>query len=221
VAGAEGEGDGDTNRGSYAMPLSRLAVKFGSGILLDDLFSGHWVDCPWRDDPWRPVTKSSNTPPDARFKHCEDAYFPGPPHVGSSLAREKIGRFLRRPTQVCPQLSAHVGDALLDICLGRGHWLRRQLQHCCRLTLAQDRQQHGPPIRKFERIVMCGQLVLVDLSKDCRLVVDCLRLPPDSASRQARNFPGEGQLRSWQHTPPVRDHPRRRTRVFPSRSRTL
>jgi hypothetical protein len=24
------------------MPLSRLAVKFGSGILLDDLFSGHW-----------------------------------------------------------------------------------------------------------------------------------------------------------------------------------
>jgi hypothetical protein len=42
VTGAEGEGDGDTNRGSYAMPLSRLAVKFGSGILLDDLFSGHW-----------------------------------------------------------------------------------------------------------------------------------------------------------------------------------
>ncbi len=63
-------------------------------------------------------------------------------------------------------MSAHVGDALLGIRLGRGRWLRRQLKHCCRLTLAQERQQHGPPIRKFERIVMCGRLVLVDLSKD-------------------------------------------------------
>ena len=86
---------------------------------------------------------------------------------------------MRRPKQVCRELSAHVGDALLDIRLGRGRWLRRQLKHCCRLTLAQVRQQHGPPIRKFERIVMCGKLVLVDLSKDCGLVVDCLRLPPE------------------------------------------
>jgi len=33
---------------------------------------------------------------------------------------------------------------------------------------------------------MCGRLVLVDLSKDCRPVVDRLRLPPEQASRQAR-----------------------------------
>ena len=32
-------------------------------------------------------------------------------------------------------LSAHVGDALLGICLGRGRWLRRQLKHRCLLTL--------------------------------------------------------------------------------------
>ena len=67
---------------------------------------------------------------------------------------------------------AHLGDALLGICLGRARWPRRQLKHCCRLTLAQERQQHGPPIWKFERIVMCGRLVLVDLSKDCRPVAD-------------------------------------------------
>ena len=46
---------------------------------------------------------------------------------------------------------------------------------------------------------MCGRLVLVDLSKDCR-PVDGLRLPPQQASRQARNFPGEGQFRSRHHT---------------------
>src|SRR4029077_13567618 len=97
-------------------------------------------------------------------------------------------------------MSAHGGDALLAIRLGRGRWLRRWLKHCCRLTLAQKRQQYGPPIRKFERIVMCGRLVLVDLSKDCRLVVDCPRVPPEQTSRQARNFPGEGQLRSRHHT---------------------
>ena len=112
---------------------------------------------------------------------------------------EKIGRFRRRPTQVCPQPLAHVGDALLGIRLGRGSWPRRQLKHGCRLTLAQACQQHGAPVRKFERIVMCGQLVLVDLSKDCRLVVDCLRLPPEWASRQAGNLPGEGQFCSRHH----------------------
>src|ERR1700733_2082572 len=87
-------------------------------------------------------------------------------------------------------MSAHVGDALLGIRLGRGRWLRRQLKHCCRLTLAQERQQHDPPIRKFERIVMCGRLVLVDLSKDCR-PVDGLRLPPQQASRQHATSPAK------------------------------
>ena len=38
---------------------------------------------------------------------------------------KKVGRFIRRPKQVCPQMSAHVGDALLGIRLGRGRWLRR------------------------------------------------------------------------------------------------
>src|ERR1700730_17870233 len=68
---------------------------------------------------------------------------------------------------------AHVGDALLGICLGRARWPRRQLKHRCFLTLAQQRQQYSAPVRKFERIVMRGQLVLVDLAKDGRLVVDC------------------------------------------------
>jgi hypothetical protein len=34
----------------------------------------------------------------------------------------------------CPELSAHVGDALLGICLASGRWVRRQLKHRCLLT---------------------------------------------------------------------------------------
>ena len=86
---------------------------------------------------------------------------------------------MRRPKQVCRELSARVGDALLGIRLGRSRWLRWQLKHCCRLTFAQVREQHGPPIWKFERIVMCGHLVLVDLSKDCGPVVYGLRPPAE------------------------------------------
>ena len=67
------------------------------------------------------LTKSFNTPPAARFKHCEDAYFL--PCYTQNV--KKVGRFIRRPKQVCPQMSAHVGDALLGIRLGRGRWLRR------------------------------------------------------------------------------------------------
>ncbi len=107
---------------------------------------------------------------------------------------------MRRPKQVCRELLAHVGDALLGIRLGRSRWLRRQLEHCRRLTLAQTRQQDGLPIRKFKRIVMCGKLVLVDLSKDCGLVVDGLRLPPEQACGHAHNFPGECQFRSRHYT---------------------
>jgi hypothetical protein len=68
-----------------------------------------------------------------------------------------------------------MGDPLLSIRLGRGRRLRRQLKHCCRLTLAQERQQHGAPIWKFERIVMCHHFVFVDLSKDGRLVAGYFR----------------------------------------------
>ena len=56
------------------------------------------------------------------------------------------------------------------------------------------------PIRKFERIVMCGCRFLVDLPKDCRPVVGCLRIPPEKAIRQDGNFAGEGQFRSRHQT---------------------
>jgi hypothetical protein len=108
------------------------------------------------------------------------------------LRVKKVGRVIMRPTQVFPQALADVGDALLDLRLGGGRWLRWELKHGRCLTLAQERQQHGSPIRKFERIVMGGRRLLVDFSKDRRLVVDRLCLPTEQTNRQARYFPGEG-----------------------------
>jgi hypothetical protein len=62
----------------------------------------------------------------------------------------------------------------LGFCFCRDRLLRGQLKHRCRLTFTQDRQQLDPSIREFERIVMRGWLVLVDLPKDSRPVLGCL-----------------------------------------------
>src|SRR6202050_5826181 len=92
-----------------------------------------------------------------------------PPHA----APDEKSRSLSKATyKDLSRLSAHVSDALLGIHLSRGRWLRRWLQYCCGLIFVQVRQQHGAAIRKFERIVMDGGLVLVNLAKDGRLVVD-------------------------------------------------
>ena len=48
--------------------------------------------------------------------------------------------------------------------------------------------------------MMRGRLVLVDLSKDGRLVVDRLRPPPEQTGRQARNLASEGQFRTRHYT---------------------
>src|SRR5262249_29166960 len=68
------------------------------------------------------------------------------------------------------KLSPDVSGALLGLRLGRGHGLRRQLQHGCLLTLDQFGQEHGLAVRKLKRVVVHPRLVLVDLSKDRRLV---------------------------------------------------
>ena len=41
----------DACKRAGAYRLARLAVKFGSEILLDDLLLSLSADCPWRDDP--------------------------------------------------------------------------------------------------------------------------------------------------------------------------
>jgi hypothetical protein len=93
-----------------------------------------------------------------------------------------------------------MGNALLGFRLRGSRWLRRQLQHCRRLPLAQMRQHHDLPIGEFERIVVCRCGLLVDLSKDRRPGVDCPFFPTEQASRGARNWFGKSQFRSRHYT---------------------
>jgi hypothetical protein len=65
--------------------------------------------------------------------------------------------------------------------LNRSPWLRWQLENRGLLILTQARQEHDLAVRKFQRIVMSGDLVFVDLPKDRRLMLDCTVVPrPDS-----------------------------------------
>jgi len=79
--------------------------------------------------------------------------------------------------------SADVGDANGGIFSRL--WLRRQLKNRSLLALAQQRQQHDPPIRKFQRVVMRRQPLLVDLSENRCLVVNHLAAPGQQAGRLA------------------------------------
>ena len=96
-------------------------------------------------------------------------------HPAATRARKSRPAYINRS---CRKLSAYVGDALLGICFGRGHWLRRQLKHRCFLTLAQFCQENNAPIRKFERIMVLHRFVLIHLSEDC----SCMSLvfPPST-----------------------------------------
>jgi hypothetical protein len=62
-------------------------------------------------------------------------------------------------------------------------WLRRQLQNSRLLTLTQSCQERDLAIRKFQRIVMRRNFVLVDLPKDRCLVFDYFIPPWYEASR--------------------------------------
>jgi hypothetical protein len=62
--------------------------------------------------------------------------------------------------------SADCSCPLLDFSLGSGFQFCGQLKNRSLLTFAQERQKHDLAIRKFERIVMGGYPVLVDLPKD-------------------------------------------------------
>src|ERR1700730_8065364 len=103
---------------------------------------------------------------------------------GLKLARMKEPCFKKRPPPAGSGLkkpfatSADVHDPLLSLRLGRGNWLRRELEHRCFLALEQVSQQHHSPVRKFQGIMMGTRVVLIDLPKDGRPVIEDHHFPP-------------------------------------------
>jgi len=85
------------------------------------------------DAPWCAVTDggTGNMYWDCQYRSIEECR--------PNVLVWNIG-FLRLPkaayTQIIsPELSVHVGNARLGICLARARWLRRQLKHSCLLPL--------------------------------------------------------------------------------------
>jgi hypothetical protein len=76
----------------------------------------------------------------------------------------------------CDQ-ATHKCDPPLRFNLSRSPWLCWQLENCSFLTFAQTCQEHDLTIWKFQRIVMSGDFVFVDLPKDRRLMLDCTVVP--------------------------------------------
>ena len=87
--------------------------------------------------------------------------------------------------------SANKRHAFLRCGFDRGLRFRRQLQHCCLLSLTQDRQQHDLAVRKFECVVMRRDFSFVDLPKDRRLMVDNPIAPRKQAVRQVADLAGK------------------------------
>src|ERR1700738_4239364 len=103
---------------------------------------------------------------------------------GLKLARMKEPCFKKRPPPAGSGLkkpfatSTDVWNPFLGFDFGRGNWLRRELEHRCFLALEQVSQQHHSPVRKFQRIMMGSRVVLIDLPKDGRPVIEDHHFPP-------------------------------------------
>jgi hypothetical protein len=93
----------------------------------------------------------------------------------------------------CEQLG-YVSHVPLGLSFNGSLRFRRQLQNGRLLALKQSCQERDPAIRKFQRIVMRRNLLLVDLPKDRCLMLDYLIAPGYQARRQAFNLFSKGQL---------------------------
>jgi hypothetical protein len=82
----------------------------------------------------------------------------------------------------CEQLG-YVSHAPLGLSFNGSLWCRRQLQNGRLLALKQSCQERDPAIRKFQRIVMRRNLLLVDLPEDRCLVLDYFIAPSYQARR--------------------------------------
>src|ERR1700681_4195618 len=77
---------------------------------------------------------------------------------------------MKRPKETLCN-STDVWNPFLGFYFSRGNRLRRKLKHRCFLICKHVGQQRHLAVRKFQRIMMCSRVLLVDLPKDgCRVI---------------------------------------------------
>src|SRR5258708_6401587 len=77
---------------------------------------------------------------------------------------------------------------------------RGKLEHCCFLTFEHVSEKHNLLVRKFQCIMMCSRVVLVDLPEDGSPVIDCIRFPAKPSVLATPHFLGKGEFRSRKNT---------------------
>jgi hypothetical protein len=108
--------------------------------------------------------------------------------------KKEAASSMKRPKETLCN-STDVQNLLLGFYLNRRARLRRKLEYRCFLTFKHVSQQHRLPVRKFQRIVMGSRVVLVDLPKDGRRVLEHLRHPAEQPAAYAAPYrSGEGKF---------------------------
>jgi hypothetical protein len=113
--------------------------------------------------------------------------------VAPRLKKEAASSMKRRKETLCN--STDVSNPFLGFYFSRGDGLRRKLEYRCFLTFKHVSQQHRLPVWKVQRIVMGSRVVLVDLPKDGRRVLEHLRHPAEQPAAYAAPYRGcKGKL---------------------------
>src|SRR6516164_7914262 len=74
-----------------------------------------------------------------------------------------------------------------------------KLKHHRFLMFKQVGQEHDLPVRKFQRIMMCVQVLLLDLAEDRRRVIDLTDMAAGRAAPPTPYCHGKSKLRSWKN----------------------
>jgi hypothetical protein len=110
------------------------------------------------------------------------------------MPQKEAASSMKRPKETLCN-STDVSHSFLGLYIRRCNRLRRKLENRCYLALQQVSQQHHSPVGKFQRIMMRSRVVLVDLPKDGRRVIEDLRSPGKQAAWAALYRSGERKLR--------------------------
>src|SRR4029077_9261410 len=98
------------------------------------------------------------------------------------MPQKEAASSMKRPKETLCN-STDVSNPLLGFYFSRGDGLRWKLEHRCFLTHQQVSQQYLLPVGKFQRIMMCSRVLLVDLPKDRGRVIEGTRFPTEQAAR--------------------------------------
>ena len=112
------------------------------------------------------------------------------------MPQKEAASSMKRPKETLCN-STDVSNPFLGFYFSRGDGLRWKLEHRCFLTFNQLSQQHHLPVGKFQRIVMCSRVVLVDLPKDGCRVMNHSRLPGKQTAWAALYRGCKGKLLGW------------------------